>query len=167
MVVRALLYVGLAYGLVWVLLWRINRKREDRHLQGWSPLLALVFVGEALLLLRRLETSEVGREIERALRGLRSLLEEGGAVLAPTAEATHLLFGWIAVALFLLAKLFLMGVHRLLQRLARRSQAKAAVERGDAQEPPTPSLAYEREVPSPHDVLVGSAGRVVLASRWE
>ncbi|MEL6706402.1 MAG: hypothetical protein AAFP15_19215, partial [Bacteroidota bacterium] len=101
------------------------------------------------------------------LRGLRSLLEEGGAVLAPTAEATHLLFGWIAVALFLLAKLFLMGVHRLLQRLARRSQAKAAVERGDAQEPPTPSLAYEREVPSPHDVLVGSAGRVVLASRWE
>ncbi|MEM6782572.1 MAG: hypothetical protein AAF624_02430 [Bacteroidota bacterium] len=166
MPVRALLYVGLAYGLVWVLLWRVNRKKTDRHLQGWAPLLAVVVYGEALLLLHRFETSDLGQQAVQAIEGLRALLEEGGAVLAPTVEAAHLLYGWIVVSVFLLAKVVVMGVHRVLQRLARRERENAEAKTGVAAKPYKPSLAYERRPPTPLDALSGAGGRIVLSTRW-
>ncbi|MEM8558697.1 MAG: hypothetical protein AAGG50_12825 [Bacteroidota bacterium] len=166
MPVRALLYVGLAYGLVVLLLWRVNRRREDRHLQGWAALLAVIVYGEALLLLHRFETSALGREARDAIEGLRRLLEEGGAALGPTIEAGHVLFGWLVLAVFLIAKVVLMGVHRALQALATRRRNKAAERTGQPPEPQTPSLAYEREPPTPIALLAGEPGRVVLMSRW-
>ncbi|MEM8599858.1 MAG: hypothetical protein AAGF99_08055 [Bacteroidota bacterium] len=166
MPVRALLYVGLAYGLVWVLLWRVNRKKDDRHLQGWAPLLALIVYGEALLLLHRFETSDLGQQAVRAIDGLRALLEEGGAALAPTLEAAHLLYGWVVVSVFLLAKVVLMGMHRVLQRLSRRQREQAEVETGTAVEPYAPSLAYERRPPTPIEAIAGTGGRIVLTTRW-